>query len=137
MNNRLIGTVLVACIALVVAGCSNAKQQAESSSNLKELSRAVIKFQADNGAWPETLADLRPVIGTSDVLGVIGDGKDYAKLVRNPLTGDDPGYEYVKPPTDVETSASTIVLYQLRDGKRDSTIPAAYLDGSVRPADGG
>lgn len=137
MNNRLIGTVLAACVALVVAGCSNAKQKVESSANLKELSRAVIKFQNDNGAWPEALADLKPVIGTNDDLGVIGGGKDYAKLVRNPLTGDDPGYEYVKPPADLESRSGTIVLYQLQDGKRDSTLPVAYLDGSVRPAGGG
>ena len=132
MNNRLIGMVLAVCVALVVAGCSNAKQRVESAANLKDLSRAVLKFQADNGAWPATLADLMPVIGTSDELGEIGGGKDYATLVRNPLTGDDPGYEYVKPPADVESMSGTIVLYQLRDGKRDSTIPAAYLDGSVR-----
>jgi len=106
MSKRSIRMVLAACLMVVVAGCSDAKQRIESSGNLKELSRAVLKYEADNDAWPEALADLESVIGTDDDLGPIGGGKDYATLLRNPLTGDDPGYEYVTPPASRRASAA-------------------------------
>jgi hypothetical protein len=136
---RSIELALVACLAAVFTGCGGggAMQRIESSSNLKELARAVIKYHDDKQEWPEKLADLESMVGESDAMGVIGDGKDYATLVRNPLTGDDPGYEYVTPPAEPEGLSKTIVLYQLRDGKRDETLPVAYLDGSVRPMGGG
>ncbi len=76
---------------------------------------------------------VKPLIGKEGPLGPIGHGKDYAKLTANPLTGDNPGYEYVKPKDDAP-SATTVVLYQLRGGKRDETLKVAFKDGSVRDA---
>ena len=46
------------------------------------------------------------------------------------MTGDNPGYEYVKP---ADNSADAVILYQLRGGKRDLSLAVAYADGSVRP----
>ena len=48
-----------------------------------------------------------------------------------PVTDDDPGYEYVKPADDADLP-TTIVLYQLRDGKRDETLAVGYGDSAVR-----
>ena len=48
----------------------------------------------------------------------------------NPVTGDYPGYEYVKPEPDA--SPNTVILYQLRDGERDVELEVLYYDGSVR-----
>ena len=135
MNLRFQRTMqftLVASAAVWVIGCSDAKQRVESSANLKHLTRAVLKYQSDNEAWPEKLDDLASVVGQSDDLGVIGEGKTFDALVTNPLTGANPGYEYVKPADEPESYSSTVVLHQLRNGKRDDTLPAAYLDGAVR-----
>ncbi len=134
MPNRTLDLSFVALLPPAPVGCSDAQQRADSSSNLKELARAVLKYEADNQAWPATLGDLQPVVGTSDDLGTIGGGKDYAALVKNPLTGDNPGYEYVKPAETPESFANTIILYQLRGGNRDESLPVGFLDGSVRPA---
>ena len=70
----------------------------------------------------DSLADLKPVVGA----------EVYAVYIKNPLTGDNPGYEYVKPPEVPESSEKTVVLYQLRGGKRDETLKLGYLDGTVR-----
>jgi hypothetical protein len=115
---------------VLIAGCSNSNTAFQSSDNLKQLSRALIAYNAANNAWPVTLEQVKPLIGQKTELGVIGDGKDYAALTANPLTGDKPGYEYVKP----ADASIVIFLYQLRNGKRDTSLPVAFSDGSVREA---
>jgi hypothetical protein len=124
--------IFVASAAVFAIGCSDAKQRSESSENLKHLTRAVLKYHSDNEEWPDGLADVKSVVGQSDDLGEIGGGKAYAALATNPLTNANPGYEYVKPADQPESYGDTVVLYQLRDGKRDEALPAGYLDGSVR-----
>jgi hypothetical protein len=52
---------------------------------------------------------------------------------HGPPTGDNPGYEYVKTTSDAAGS-TTIVIYQLRGGKRDASLPVAFADGSVSEA---
>jgi hypothetical protein len=61
----------------------------------------------------------------------IGNGKDFATLTKNPLTGDSPGYEYVKPPEGTKPSEHVVILYQLRAGKRDSSLSVGYANGAV------
>lgn len=124
--------ILLACLALPLCGCSDAKQREESSANLKALSEACLAYYEKHEKYPDTLADLKPVIGTEWAGMKVGRDKSYEELVKNPLTGDNPGYEYVKPPEMVERLRSTIVLYQLRGGKRDEALKVGYLDGSVR-----
>lgn len=134
MSFKSCAVLLSGLMLLLVTGCGggNGKAAAESSQNLKILSMAIIKFQEDNQTWPESLNDLQPIIGTDYAGEKIGGDKDFASIVKNPITGDDTGYEYVQPPETPESYASTVVLYQLRDGKRDETLSVAYLDGSVR-----
>ena len=77
-------------------------------------------YHSQNGAWPETLDDLNPYLEGS-----------LAALMVNPVTGDNPGYEYVKPEDD-EPSPEVVWIYQLRNGSRDMSLPMGYADGSVR-----
>ena len=65
-----------------------------------------------------------------DMAPILGGKENLAKLLKNPATGDDPGYEYFKPPRG-QHAGKTIIIYQLRDGKRDTTLAVAYLDTSV------
>jgi hypothetical protein len=136
MNNafyRVLAAGLILLAASVIVGCGgNAKKEIESTQNLKGLGEAVLKFHDDNEKWPDTLADLKPVVGTEYAGAKVGGGKSYDDLVKNPLTGDNPGYEYVKPAETPDSYEKTIVLYQLRGGKRDEKLKVGYLDGSVR-----
>ncbi len=128
---QILSAGLLTLVALAVSGCGNDKKKIESSDNLKQLSLALIKFHEDNKAWPEKLDEVKPLIGKEGPMGVIGKGKDFAALMANPLTGDNPGYEYVKPK---DGGTAPVVLYQLRGGKRDESLPVAFRDGSVRLA---
>ena len=112
-----------ALLALVMsfAGCSAPKAEAvmQSSNQMKELILGLHDYQASNGDWPQTLEQIREMTDT-----------DLDVLMKNPVTGDDPGYEYVPPAVDADP-ATTVVLYQLRDGQRDTTLRVGYADGSV------
>ena len=119
----------LALLSLAFAGCDNGKKRIESSDNLKQLSAGIIAYHDSKKAWPDGIEELKSLIGTQGPVGVIGHGKDFATLMQNPLTGDNPGYEYVKP---TGADASGVVLYQLKGGVRDTSLPAAYADGSVR-----
>ena len=130
-NRHSLKLIVLATAAVLVVGCSDAKQRNESSQNLKHLTRAVLQYQSDNQKWPDKISDVASVVGQSDDMGTIGNGKAYDALIRNPLTGDDPGYGYAKPADEPESYSNTVVVFQLRDGKRDDALPAAYLDGSV------
>jgi hypothetical protein len=127
------GVVLLALTVLATSGCNDNKKRAMADDNCKQLSVALIAYtDANGGAWPDSLDQVKPLIGKTTQYGVVGMGKDFATLIANPLTGDNPGYEYVKPK---DKGLNNIVLYQLRGGKRDNTLSVAYADGSVRPAD--
>jgi len=123
-----IGFILLVSLSLTLAGCGDGKKRIESSGNLKQLSAAIIAYHDSKRAWPNSLEQLKPLIGTRGLIGVIGNGKDFATLIQNSLTGDNPGYDYVKLNG---SDTSGVVLYQLKGGVRDTSLPAAYADGSV------
>jgi hypothetical protein len=63
----------------------------------------------------------------------IGGEAAYQKLIRNPVTGDQPGYEYFKPegkPGDADYDHHQLILHQLNTGKRDPALESGYSDGS-------
>lgn len=122
--------LLLVLFTTSLVGCGSSKQKLVSSDHMKSLSTAVMKYHDEKNAWPDSLDQVKPMIGQQYMGKAIGDGKDYAELLKNPYTGDDPGYEYEKP-----ADAHAIELYQLRGGKRDLSLPVCYADGSVREKD--
>jgi hypothetical protein len=130
--HRLRHLALLACLLAPLFGCSDAKQRDESTAHLQGFGEAITAYYGEHQKWPATLADVKPMIGT-DLGGMkVGGGKSYDELLKNPLTGDNPGYEYVRPPEPLESTRNVIALYQLRGGKRDESLKVGYLDGSVR-----
>ena len=90
---------------------------AMSTNNMKMLLLAMFDYKDQKGQWPDKLEQLK---GNPNL--------DFATVTKNPVTRDDPGYEYVKPTGD---DPRTVILYQLSIGKRDTTLPVGYADGSV------
>ena len=88
-----------------------------SSLHMRTLIAACLQYESEVGAWPENLHQVKVFV------------KDFSETMKNPLTGDDPGYEYVKPEVMDE---KTVVLYQLRGGKRDLSLKVGYYNGSIR-----
>ena len=122
-------TILSLALALVmVAGCCcppiqaarEAAKQAQSKNNIMQFGVALHMHHDATGQWPQELAELQPYLE-----GELG------MLMVNPVTGDDPGYEYVKPEEEAPLS-ETVWIYQLRDGARDMSLAKGYADGSVR-----
>jgi len=111
---------------------------------VKWFARAILYYEETNGRYPDSLENLRSLYGAgkgsrglqlSYQLVQVNKSsvpKNFDELLVNPLTGDDPGYEYVKPtdPTKEEP-----MVYQLRKGKRDEEIAIGYSTASVRRAD--
>jgi hypothetical protein len=105
-----------------------------SGENMTALCLGILSYHHEYGNWPDRLDDIKPFIGglsPNPTLGIIGKGHDFAFLLRNPLTGDSPGYEYVKPPDETEEDSGTTVLYPLRDGRRDYDWGRGYANGIV------
>ena len=116
----------VLLVALLAAGCGARKraQEVQSMDHLKKLAEALIQYSQDNdGTYPDSLDQVKDLCKE----------KPYDTLIENPFTGDNPGYEYVKP-ADGAAITETIVLYQLEGGSRVTQGKVAYLDGSVRDA---
>ena len=121
-------TVAALLLPITLTGCGavqNARSTAkkvQSENNMKQLALGMLSYRSTIRKWPDRIEDIsREVEGEENL----------KELMTNPVTGDNPGYEYVKP-AGVATS-NTVILYQLRDGKRDPTLSVAYADGSVRP----
>jgi hypothetical protein len=55
---------------------------------------------------------------------------DFEERMINPVTGDNPGFEYVKPSADANPKI-TVVLYQLRDGLRATDLRVGFGDGHL------
>ena len=115
----LLISVVCLCFCLSAVGCGARQKafEAMALSNMKELAKAILDYKKDKHAWPDNLEQLK---GRPNL--------DLATLMKNRGTGDDPAYEYVKPVSD---NVRTIILYQLRNGNRDTTLPVAYSDGSI------
>jgi hypothetical protein len=116
---------------LILQGCgaSTAMQEIDSKDNMKILGMAIIEYRGDEGQYPESLDQVEE--HAKKVAAEMGSDKDFATLMKNPLTGDDPGYEYVKP-SEGDPLEETVMLYQRRGGKRDETLAKCYLSASVR-----
>ena len=113
------------CCCAGIEDAREAAREAQSRNNMQMLVLAALNYETSNGAWPESLEDLREFT------------PDFDNVVTNPVTMDNPGYEYVKPVVDEDMVLyDTIILYQLRNGVRDTSLAVGYADGSVRGGDG-
>ena len=116
------GTVLTAMVLMMsFSGCGAPAAEAvlQSSNQMKELILAIRNYEDIHDQWPNDLGQVR-----NDV------ESDFDMLLQNPITGDHPGYEYVQPPANADP-ATTVILYQLRDGERDMTLRVGFADGKV------
>ena len=126
MNLRIsqIYTLLILTLPAFSFGCGlsdapRAEAVLKSSNQMKELILAVRNYEDTNGYWPEELSDVKSLTDT-----------DFEVLMVNPITEENPGYEYVKP-TDDANPATTVILYPLRGGERDTSLKVGYADGRV------
>ena len=88
-----------------------------------DVSMAIHKYWETNELeWPDNLEQVKPLLEEEDM-----------DWLLNPITGDDPGYEYVKPPGDITSvhDSTTVLLYQLRDGEHDLGLDVCYRDHYV------
>jgi hypothetical protein len=104
-------------------------QELDSKQNMKILGMAIIAFEGEEGQWPDNLDQVKEQ--AEKAAADMGADKDFATLMKNPLTGDDPGYEYVIP-AEGDPIEETVMLYQLRGGQRDETLAKCYQSASVR-----
>jgi hypothetical protein len=130
---RLSLVFLLACLALNLAGCGPSKKEKATRERISEFYGAFRSYQEEHGDWPEKLEDLRPHIDNWD------------EFIVNPITGDNPGYEYTQPPANAdpneeiddseegnsESSKEIVILVQLRDGKPDLTLKKLHVSGWV------
>ena len=116
---------------LILQGCggSTAMQDIDSKQNLKILGMAIINYEGDEGQWPDSLDQVKEQ--AEKAAADMGSDKDFATLMTNPLTGDNPGYQYVMP-AEGDPIEETVMLYQLRGRERDETLAKCYQSGSVR-----
>jgi len=94
----------------------------QAMNRMRNILGGIVNYRANHkDTWPNQLEDIQ-----EDLYSPL-DG-----LIVNPYTHDNPGYEYVKPPEGADP-ATTVVMYQLRDGKRDLGLAVGYGDGRVLP----
>jgi len=97
-----------------------------SENNMKQLGLGVLTYaQQNNGNLPQTMDDLRTVLG------------DINALLVNNRTGANPGFMYFPPGKNINTIANpagTPILYEIKDGKLDRHGSIMYLDGRIEHA---
>ena len=128
--NRLANAAAVVGVCaccLVLAGCGD--PEAASTDHIELLGLHVRDYHDKYGKPPEALAELEEFFGSQ---------QQYDSTMNNPLTGDDPGYLYVKPPAGVMDSSLShrvVMLYQLRGGQKAEDLPVGYADGRAGPVE--
>lgn len=120
MKSFLFPAVLALVACFLLPGCGGqSTAEIETRDNMHKLHSAFMDYlEENNSIWPETLEDLRDY------------SKDFDALMTNPVTGDNPGYQYT-PPTG-ESEEATVVVVQLRNGQPDTSLRCLYSDGLVK-----
>lgn len=84
---------------------------------------------ANRGKMPDTLEKLRSV-DEPDRDGV----SHFDEMLTNPLTGERPGYIYVKPANtvqEIKDAYRTPILFEAKDGKPDPNGARGFADWEV------
>ena len=129
------GPTLVRTAEAIAGGLAIARDEAlivRSLNQMQALIVALNSYAEDNrGQYPARLEDL----GSSSYV------KDLDKLLINPLTGQSPGYIYVKPSVTFNTlvkekrTAKTPILYEAREGRINPRGLIGYVSGHVERSD--
>jgi hypothetical protein len=126
-TSRLRARFLLFVVLTIVAttlGCGDASE--DSRQQMHKLQSGLMSYaDKHQGEWPDSLDQIKEEVGGEAT---------FNELMTNPLTGANPGYEYVKPDAksaDFGMGSTTVVLYQLRDGQRDTTLKVGFADGRV------
>jgi hypothetical protein len=92
---------------------------------MNKLQLALYEYaKAQEGEWPDSLEQIKEFVGGETA---------YQQLITNPVTGDKPGYEYIKPvgkPGDPNYDYHQLILHQMNKGKRDPNLESGYSDGA-------
>jgi len=110
---------------LVLAGCGD--PETASTDHIELLGLHVREYHNKHGKPPDTLDELAELFDSRE---------HFDSTMENPLTGDDPGYLYVKPPAGVMDSSLSnrvVVLYQLRGGQKAEDLAVGYATGWAGP----
>lgn len=124
LRGREISMFLSLSFLFTLTGCGDSPEEA-SAKNMHNLVIAAHTWaDTHKGEWPDSLEQLKEIVGEDE----------FANAMENPLTGDNPGYEYVKPRIRIDDAGYTreVAIYQLRDGKRDLSVRVCYADAGVR-----
>jgi hypothetical protein len=132
MRSLIISFPLFWFLLFGFSGCGqgNKKAELQSSLNMKILLEAIHKYHEEHNQWPEKLADVKD--HAYKVIEERGEDTDFMMVMINPLTGDDPGYEFIQP-KEGDGLDTTVMLYQLSSGERQEDLPVGYQSGSVAP----
>src|SRR6476646_12207962 len=102
-----VGCTATAVMILGLTGCGDRAE--DSRQQMHKLQLAMIDYaEKHGGEWPERLEQIKDNVGGEAA---------FSKLMKNPSTGDDPGYEYAKPEGkwgDAKFDSQQVILYQLR-----------------------
>ena len=123
---RLYATIAVVGIvtALALAGCQS--EEARSLPGVQAWLARLEEFYHRHQRWPDRLEELQECFDTPE---------EFHQALHNPVTGQRPGYEYVKPPDWVRNTPlaeRVVIVYQLRQGRRAADLPVGYANGQVR-----
>lgn len=133
MQNQQKSIVIALALLAVVVGASLFFQQAnsarlaaremESGNQMKMLVIAIHQYAGRHrGDLPEKLGDVEEYMPPGE----------FVKLLKNPFTGDFPGYEYLPAKNMDEIDPSkTIILYQLRNQLRVVDSYVGFADGRI------
>ncbi len=103
------------------------RARAPSTANMREFQSAFSRWRhsEERDEFPASLEEFREGGYVSDL----------DAIMRNPVTGDEPGYLYVKPDkpySELENPWTTPILYELKNGRVDPDGAVLYANGRLR-----
>lgn len=110
-------------LSLVLGGCQS--EASRSQPGVEAWVQRIQEFYRRHQKLPDRLDDLQECFASVE---------EFQQALRNPVTGDDPGYEYVKPPRGVVGTAladRVVMVYQLRAGQQAWDLPVGYVCGQA------
>ena len=90
------------------------KEALMSANQMKQLMIAIINYESVHDKWPAELADVRPFVEMDNL----------DELLVNPVTNDNPGYEYVAPQEGDDVDSSVLsTSFEMASATRACRLP--------------